>query len=204
MQYLKRLYSNEGLALLCGLFLGMVLATAYLERTPSVVEPVEPPSSHQGIILAAATPTRLRIPELSIDVPFGQALGLLEDGEIEVPEKTNEVGWYQYGPTPGELGPAVVLGHVDSYLGPAVFFYLGQLEPGDHVYIDREDGVTATFEVTALARYDQSDFPSHLVYGDIDHAGLRLVTCSGDYDRGTNRYTHNLVVYAKLASSTSE
>lgn len=210
MHHFKRitafLYSNAGLALLVGVFVGMLLTTAVFERladTNSLVES-EVVNTHEGSILAKSVPLSLRIPKLSIDVPFAEPLGLLENGEVAVPERTDAVGWYQYGPTPGELGPAVVLGHVDSYLGPAVFFYLGQLEPGDSIFIDREDGVTAEFMVTELARYEQSDFPAALVYGDIEYAGLRLITCSGTYDRGTERYTHNLVVYAKLVSTPRE
>lgn len=148
--------------------------------------------------LPESLPARLRIPELGIDTTFVAPLGLLSDGEIEVPDSDTEVGWYQYSPTPGELGPAVVVGHVDSYLGPAVFFSLGQLDPGDDVYVDREDGTTAHFVVTELERPRQSAFPTARVYGDIDHAGLRLITCSGIYERGKQRYTHNLIVYAKL------
>lgn len=151
-----------------------------------------------GPVLAASSPISLRIPSLNIDTPFSGSLGLNSAGEVEVPEGYEEVGWYKYGPTPGQLGPAVVLGHVDSYTGPAIFFYLGQLNPGDDVFIDREDGTTAHFEVTLLERYKQDDFPTSKIYGNIDHAGLRLITCSGTYIKGTQRYTHNLVVFARL------
>lgn len=153
--------------------------------------------------LPAAVPQHIRIPSLDITTTFEEPLGLNPDRTIEVPEGYEEVGWYRHGPTPGELGPAVVLGHVDSRDGPAIFYSLGQLAAGDSVFIDREDGTTAEFRVTELARYEQEGFPRELVYGDIDHAGLRLVTCSGDYDRNTDRYSHNLVVYAELVGATS-
>lgn len=149
-------------------------------------------------VLAKSLPVRLRIPALAIDTGFVAPLGLLGSGEVEVPESNTEVGWYKYSPTPGELGPAVIFGHVDSYTGPAVFFSLGQLDPGDDIYVEREDGTEAHFVVTGLERYQQSEFPTALVYGDIDHAGLRLITCSGLYNRGSGRYSHNLVVYAAL------
>ena len=148
--------------------------------------------------LPEAEPVRLSIPALGIDTAFEAPLGLNEDNTIEVPNSFEAVGWYQYGPTPGELGPAVVLGHVDSYDGPAVFYSLGQLAPGDEIAIERQDGTTAVFTVTALERHEQSGFPTEKVYGDIDHAGLRLVTCSGTYDRETLRYSHNLIVFASL------
>jgi hypothetical protein len=152
----------------------------------------------QGLALTESLPVRLRIPTLNMDTGFVAPLGLLQNGEAEVPESNTEVGWYKYGPTPGEIGPSVIFGHVDSYTGPAVFFSLGQLEAGNDIYVDREDGSVAHFMVTKLERYPQSDFPTTEVYGDISHAGLRLITCSGIYVRGTARYTHNLVVYAKL------
>jgi len=149
------------------------------------------------ITLPEAEPVRLRISKIGVDVSFVE-LGVTENQEIEIPTGYEEVGWYKHGPTPGELGPAVVLGHVDSKDGPAVFFSLGQLNPGDRVEIDRDDGTTAEFEVKTLERYEQKNFPTSLVYGDIDHAGLRLITCSGSYDRESKRYDHNLVVYAEL------
>jgi sortase (surface protein transpeptidase) len=157
--------------------------------------------SHQAVVMDSSIPERLRIPSLKIDTTFVPPLGLASNGEVAVPDSDTEVGWYQYSPTPGALGPAVILGHVDSYTGPAVFFYLGQLKPGDFIYVDREDGTTAQFEVTELERPKQSAFPTARVYGDIDHAGLRLITCSGTYVRGNQRYTHNLIVYAKLVQS---
>lgn len=147
--------------------------------------------------LSEAEPTRLRIPDIYVDTHF-VPLGLQKNGEIEIPKGYEEVGWYTYGPTPGELGPSVVLGHVDSYKGPGVFLFLGQLSPGDSIYVDREDGTTATFRVTTLERYDRDAFPTEKVYGDIDHAGLRLVTCSGEFDQRSQLYDRILVVYAEL------
>ena len=148
--------------------------------------------------MAEAIPTKLSIPKLKIETTFEKPLGLAPDGAIEIPESYTQVGWYEHGPTPGEYGPAVILGHVDSVSGPAVFFPLGQLEAGDDIFIDRADGSVAHFIVERLERYEQIAFPTAKVYGDIDHAGLRLITCSGTFIKGEQRYTHNLVVYAKL------
>lgn len=148
-----------------------------------------------------SAPVRLRIPEINIDVPFTEPLGLDESGAVSVPEEYDVVGWYKHGPTPGALGPAVVLGHVDSYTGPAVFFYLGQLKEGSDIFVDREDGSTAHFVVTKMSRHNQNDFPTKEVYGDLPYAGLRLITCTGIYDRDNKRYTHNLIVYAKLVGA---
>ena len=151
-----------------------------------------------GPVMSEAAPTKLSIPKLGIETTFEEPLGLAPDGAIEIPDSYTQVGWYQHGPTPGEYGPAVILGHVDSVSGPAVFFPLGQLEAGNDIFIDRADGSVAHFIVEKIERYEQVAFPTAKVYGDIDHAGLRLITCSGTFKKGEQRYTHNLVVYAKL------
>jgi Sortase domain len=149
-------------------------------------------------LLPRSLPVSLSIPALALTTTFGSPLGVLPSGEVAVPKDPDVIGWYEHGPTPGEIGPAVVLGHVDSYLGPAVFFSLGQLKPGDLIEITRADGTIAQFQVSHLTRYEQSEFPTEAVYGNIPYAGLRLITCSGVYERGKERYTHNLVVYARL------
>lgn len=143
-------------------------------------------------------PTHIRIPKLSIDAPFAEPLGIDTNYEIQVPTGYEEVGYYKYGPAPGEIGPAVVLGHVDSYTGPAVFYGLGQLTAGDMIEIDREDGTTAVFAVDYLEHHEQAGFPTEKVYSDINHAGLRLITCSGTFNRGEQRYSHNLIVFGTL------
>lgn len=152
--------------------------------------------------LSSSTPTRLTISKLAIDAPF-ELIGKNNDGTIAIPKEYTTVGWYSLGPTPGEIGPSVVLGHVDSVDGAAVFYSLGKLDSGDRFTIEREDGSTAEFEVTSLARYKQSEFPTDLVYGPIDYAGIRLITCSGTYDKGTLRYSHNLVVYGRLVDPSA-
>ncbi len=150
-----------------------------------------------------ALPTLLAIPAIDLEAPFTAPLGLKDNGEIEVPSTFDEVGWYKYGPTPGEIGPAVILGHVDSYKGKAVLWSLGQLEVGDVINVTRADGSMASFIVEKLERYSQADFPTVDVYGPIDYAGLRVITCTGTYSRQVDRYSHNLVVYARLSTSTS-
>ena len=153
------------------------------------------PSVH----LASSRPVRLIIPKLHIDAPF-EILGLNSDKTVGVPKEYTTVGWYSGSKTPGEIGPSVILGHVDSYKGPAVFFFLGRLEKGDQFTIERSDRSKALFEVDSLERYPQSDFPTDKVYGPIGFAGIRLITCSGKYDHDTKRYSNNLVVYGHLVS----
>jgi hypothetical protein len=150
--------------------------------------------------LSGAAPVRLVLPTVGIDTTFEGPLGLNPDQTIAVPTSYTEVGWYQYGPTPGELGPSVIVGHVDSVAGPAVFYRLGGLAVGDRFTVERADGSVAEFEVSELRRVDQDTFPTRDVYGDIDHAGIRLITCSGVYDRGELRYSHNLIVFGRLVT----
>lgn len=164
-----------------------------------VLPPQEVAEAISGPIASTSEPLALRIPALNIAAQFEMPLGLEEDGSIEVPEAFDTVGWYEHSPTPGELGPSVILGHVDSYEGPAVFFYLGQLEEGDTIEIDRADGSTAVFSVIGYERVEQNAFPTERVYGDLSYAGIRLITCSGTYDRQTLRYDRNLIVYGRLS-----
>jgi sortase (surface protein transpeptidase) len=176
----------------------------FVVDVPDAYAPVlEDTATTTALVLPEANPLRLRIPEIAVDAPFEEPLGLKANGEIGVPESYETVGYYKFGPTPGEIGPAVVLGHVDSYEGPAVLFRLGQLEVGDEIMIDREDGTTATFAVESLERHEQAGFPTVKVYSDLPYAGLRLITCTGVYDHGSLRYSHNLIVFAKLVATSS-
>lgn len=147
---------------------------------------------------ARSNPIRLEIAALNIDTSFVAPLGLMPDQTVSVPNSYDQVGWYSGGPTPGEIGPAVILGHVDSLEGPAIFYSLGQLSKGDEILLTRADGSMATFLVTKLQRYPQSNFPTRDVYGPTDTPTLRLVTCSGLFNKDEQRYSHNLVVYATL------
>jgi hypothetical protein len=145
-----------------------------------------------------AAPVRLRIP--SIDVDSGlEELGRAADQSIEVPRQPSSAGWWAGGPRPGQVGPAVILGHVDAKTGPAVFFRLGELGAGAEVLVERTDGTTARFLVTRLARYQKSEFPSELVYYPTLEPELRLVTCGGPFDPSTGHYRDNLVVFAAQA-----
>jgi sortase (surface protein transpeptidase) len=184
---------------------GMLLMTAVLYYWPTKQVVLAPTTEEVGIQeetpaprFERSAPMRLIVPKINLDTTFVSPLGLNKDKTVSVPDSYTEVGWYTYGATPGEIGPAVILGHVDSYQGPAVFFSLGQLEEGDEVMVEREDGTTATFVVTDKERVPQEKFPTEKVYGKIDYAGLRLVTCTGVFNRGKQEYSHNLIVYARL------
>lgn len=195
----SQLYVGIGALALILAGLGLML-TPYTGSFTRVGQPATTTPAYEA--LAASAPLRLRIPRLSIDTTFVE-LGLQKNGEIEVPAGYTEVGWYKLGPTPGAIGPAVVLGHVDSYKGPGVFFSLGQLKVGDPVYVDRADGTTAEFRVTSLERYDRDNFPTLDIYGPIPYAGLRLITCSGVYSHASHEYNRVLVIYAQLSGVAS-
>jgi sortase (surface protein transpeptidase) len=189
----------------CVFVFGVVYTQGIPKTPPQPVADVAVPMDVTATttIMGVSEPVRLDIPAIELSAPFTEPLGLAANGEVGVPESYTEVGWYKFSPTPGQLGPSVILGHVDSYTGPAVFCSLGNIEVGDEVRITRADGSVAVFEVEGLERYPQSDFPTQRVYGNIEYAGLRLITCSGTYNRGAKRYTHNLVVYAKLKDPVS-
>ena len=152
--------------------------------------------------LAAAPPVRIRISAIGVDSAL-IALGLAADGTLQVPVDGSVAGWFTGSPTPGEHGPAVIAAHVDWNHAPGVFFHLRDLEPGAEVAVDRADGTTARFEVLEVEQYPKDAFPTERVYGDIDHAGLRLITCGGSFDRAARSYRDNVVVYAGLVGSSA-
>lgn len=117
---------------------------------------------------------------------------------MEVPPDGDLAGWYKGAPTPGELGPAIIVGHVDWAGDLGVFYNLRNLEPGDHITITRMDGSTAEFQVAQVEQFSKNEFPTNAVYGDIDHPGLRLITCGGSFDRAARSYVDNIVVFADL------
>lgn len=160
-------------------------------------------TSTKGPILKASFPTRLYIPAIGVNSELLQ-LGLNPDHTVQVPPlgRNSQAGWYRYSPTPGQLGPAVLLGHVDSAeYGPGVFFNLGALRPGDQLTVTRADSTDAVFRVDRVVSYPKDHFPTLEVYGNTDHAALRLITCGGKFDFTTRNYESNIVVYASLISS---
>jgi sortase (surface protein transpeptidase) len=139
------------------------------------------------------------IPRIGVGSPLVD-LGLDRNGAMTLPPPAR-AGWFSRGAAPGALGPAVIAGHVTWDGAPAVFYRLGTLRRGDHLTVSRKDGRTAVFTVTRVARFSKSRFPSQAVYGAIDHAGLRLITCGGTYDAARHRYLDNVVVFARLEAA---
>lgn len=162
------------------------------------------PTPVSGPILHASVPIRLAIPTLGVSSPLVR-LGLNPDGTVQVPDLNDpdsKAGWYENSPTPGSLGPSIILGHVDSAAyGPGVFYRLGDLRPGDEVDVTRADGTVAVFRVHAVRSYSKDQFPTLRVYGNIDNAGLRLITCGGQFDYDKRSYESNIVAFAGLVAS---
>jgi Sortase domain len=143
-------------------------------------------------------PVVIKIPAIRVRAQV-IPLGLDPSGGVAVPSLNTPflTSWYDGGPTPGEIGPAVVLGHVDSaQVGPAVFYLLGDLRPGDLVYITLKDRRTAVFRVSSVAMYPEGDFPTARVYGFTRRPTLRLVTCGGTFDAQTHQYLDRIIVFA--------
>ena len=151
----------------------------------------------KGLVLPESEPMAVSIPRIGVRSTLVD-LGFDTDGAMEVPQDPADAGWFSPGPAPGSLGPAVIAGHVTWEGARGVFYRLGTLRRGDEVTVTRKDGKTAVFTVTRVARFSKSRFPSRAVYGRIDHAGLRLITCGGTYDAVRHRYSENIVVFAKL------
>jgi sortase (surface protein transpeptidase) len=150
-----------------------------------------------GLVLPESDPVAVSIPKLGVRSKLIH-LGRDKYGSMEVPQNAASAGWFSGGAAPGALGPAVIAGHVTWDGAPAVFHRLGTLRPGDRVAVARKDGRTAVFTVSRVDRFSKSRFPSKAVYGAIDHAGLRLITCGGTYDAARHRYLDNVVVFARL------
>jgi hypothetical protein len=147
----------------------------------------------------ASPPVRLTIPSIRVATPLVR-LGRERDGSMQVPTDFARAGWFAEGLTPGQVGPAVIAGHVDSKTGPAVFYHLRELRPGDTVGVERADGARLRFVVEQARSFPKATFPTAEVFGPAPWAALRLVTCGGDFDRAAGSYRDNLVVFARLAS----
>lgn len=195
---------------------GFGLLGAAFTENPTALPPQPPALADSPVGAAAAgpdaarpassgrprsAPSQIVIPTIGVDASV-MKVGTNPDGTVEVPplDQAQLAGWYEPGASPGEVGNAVIVGHVDSAeLGPAVFFSLGELRPGDTVGVVREDGEQVNFTVESVKSYPKTDFPTELVYGSTDQIGLRVVTCGGTFDEAAGSYPDNIVVFATQA-----
>jgi sortase (surface protein transpeptidase) len=169
---------------------------------PNAPAPV--PTLPAAPAMMPSSPTRVIIPKIGVNAPV-TSVGLDKDGAIQVPpvNKHNLIGWYRHGPTPGEAGPAVMLGHKDTTNRSAVFSRLHELRNGDTIEVARMDGTVAIFTVGGVEQAGKTTFPTNRVYGSSNGAvpELRLITCAGTYNRNIGHYTDNIIVYAVMTGT---
>jgi LPXTG-site transpeptidase (sortase) family protein len=166
-------------------FESAVAAAGVANPSLDEAEPAEPPAT-------------LTIPSIGVIAPVTR-LGLERDGTLEVPDSYTETGWWSGGVKPGQSGPAVIVGHVDSETGPAVFANLNEVERGDVVQVSRADGSTVDFEIKRIEEHEKADFPTTRVYGGTADPELRLMTCGGEFDESKGHYERNVIVWASRA-----
>jgi hypothetical protein len=182
---------------------GVALGAQEHAPRPSLTAAGAVGSKAQGPSLPRSVPVSVDIPAIGVNSKLLH-LGVNADGTIQVPSlstSASEAAWYKYSATPGQIGASVIEGHLDSYHGPAVFFRLGALRPGDSVDVTLADGITAIFRVTGVRQYTKSSFPAKTIYGATHYAALRLITCGGAFDYATGHYLSATVVFASLASA---
>jgi sortase (surface protein transpeptidase) len=160
----------------------------------------DPPTSTAALARAPSPPVHIAIPAIGVSAAVVR-LGLNPDGSLQVPGDFDVTGWFAGGPAPGETGPAVIAGHIDSHRGPAVFFRLRDLKPGQEITVGRRDGSSVRFAVDGVAQYPKDAFPTRAVFGPSPDPLLRLITCGGDFDRSRRSYRDNVVVTARLVST---
>jgi Sortase domain len=155
------------------------------------------PSLHRSL------PVSVDIPAIGVHSKLLH-LGVSSRGAIQVPSlytRAGEAAWYKYSPTPGQIGASVIVGHVDTFAGPAIFFRLGALQPGNRIDVTLADGITAVFRVTGVRQYPKSRYPAKVIYRAHHFAALRLITCGGAFDYATRNYLSSIVVFASLVTS---
>lgn len=172
----------------------------YFRADPTAPPPM--PSAPAAPAMQPSTPLRLVVKRLNINAPI-TSVGLDKKGAIEVPPvgDPNLVGWYRSGPTPGEAGPAIMLGHKDTRSGSAVFSRLAEIRNGDEIEIRRQDGIIAVFTVGGLEQADKTVFPTQRVYGESPVPQLHLITCGGTYNHTTGHYADNVIAYATMTGT---
>ena len=168
---------------------------------PAGLPPAAPVQVLSTPALAAAPPVHIRISAIGVDSAL-IALGLAADGTLQVPVDGSVAGWFTGSAVPGEVGPTVIAGHVDSYEGPGIFYRLDTLRPGDLVTVGRSDGVAIRYRVTDVVSVPKDAFPTRQVYGPTPGPELRLITCGGEFDHSARRYLRNVVVSAVYADAS--
>lgn len=163
--------------------------------TDAIPAPAGPVAAAPQALPAGLAPERLSIPAIGVSSSL-ETLGIGSGGTVDVPKNPDRPGWFDRSSAPGQQGPAVIIGHLDSKTGPAVFLRLRDLAVGDPVVVTRHNGTTVTFTVDGVRSFQKSHFPSEATYGPVPGPALRLITCGGTYDRATKSYESNVIVFA--------
>ncbi|WP_340686750.1 class F sortase [Amycolatopsis coloradensis] len=201
--------SHRGLLLLTGVLLAVLAGLTFVltggreQAVPGSTTTSAPPPAASAPPAATALP---RSDPVLVEIPKIRAkstlvpLGLNQDNTLQVPpvSRPMQAGWYAEGASPGEIGPAVIVGHVDGNRQPGIFYRLKELQAGDHVVVSRADGRVLTFVVTRVMQVDKDEFPTDAVYGDTSDPQLRLITCGGGFDRTVRSYRDNIIAFAVL------
>jgi hypothetical protein len=202
-----RLAGLAGGSLIFGGVIAILVALLTQQHAPSPAASAAGrvgPDGAKGPALHQSPPVAVSIPAIGVKSKLLH-LGLNKDGTIQVPDlltSANEAAWYKYSATPGQIGTSVIEGHVDSYRGPAVFYRLGALRPGNRVNVTLANGITAVFRVTGVRKYLKDEYPANSIYAPAKFAALRLITCGGGFDSVTGHYLSSVVVYASLVASS--
>jgi sortase family protein len=195
-----------GLIVLALVFLGLFMVAMGIGAATSFDMPSlfdrksgEEPPPRAFPVLDPSRPERLSIPSIKLEAPILD-VGLAGDGSVDVPplKRHNEAGWFDGGPTPGQFGPALIVGHADTRTGPSVFYNLPKLKAGHRIEVLRADNSVAVFEVNSVEHFDKGKLPMQRVYGDFSRPSLRLMTCGGKWIGGKTGYQDNIVVFASL------
>lgn len=192
-----------GLVILAGLFaVGIGLGQQHGFSLADMFKPAAKAPPGDFPVLEPSPPTRIAIPAIGVAAPV-HAVGRAEDGTVATPalHLRNEAGWYREGPSPGQYGPAIIVGHVDTKDKPAVFHRLRELIPGQRIEVVRRDRTVAVFEVNSVEQFAKTALPVPRVFQDFSRPGLRLITCGGAWVGGATGYADNVIVFASLVES---
>jgi LPXTG-site transpeptidase (sortase) family protein len=181
--------------------IGLVVVLALLALVVGMSSGSSSSSSAPSLLLGPAAPMKVTVPSISASSSLVPT-GVLPDGSLDVPPLSQpmQASWYDKSPTPGQPGPAVVLGHVNGNGRPGIFANLDKVKAGEEVMIDRADGQTAVFTVSHVDTVPKDNFPTADVYNDTPDSQVRLITCGGDLDRAAHSYLSNVIVYGNLTS----